>query len=1037
MDTRRLLDVLGYTGSPNCLRGRELSHAPDYGHVFRRASESAGLDAVYCVDVPAAKTGRSVSASIPVSYVCKAESFEEADRIHRLVWNQNVVPFLIVLAPQGVRLYAGFERQRGGGAHSACFIETDLDGAATQLAALTSNSIDSGMVWGELGDRVRLQQRVEWQLLSDLEALEKILKTDGLRDSVHVHTLIGKLLYLHYLRHRDILSDARLEKWGLSWSEVAGRSVKIAPFMSLCTHLDDWLNGSVFPITDRMMRDIGLAVLQRAAGVFAGDSSSGQMHLEFDAYDFSYIPIETLSVVYEQFLHLSKTPSGESVGREQGAYYTPIPVVNFMLDRMDEIKPLRPGMRVLDPSCGSGAFLVQCYRKLIEERLRKGPPPRPPELRGLLVEHIFGMDVNAEACRVAEFSLLLTMLDYIDPPDLTTTNFRLPSLSGANIVTTNAFDDANEFVGKAKKAGFDWIVGNPPWKDLKGSTTDAVNQPVLKWMLDHKTDKPTGGNQAAEAFAWRTQELSAKNSAAALLLPAMVLFKDESKAFRQAFFKANPLAYVANFANLAEVLFAGRSRVPAAALVFRPGQGALSHESGRLVPVFSPLVANQEVTRPRTQGTRVDTWSIVVNENECRPVDRRDIETGEPLVWKLAAWGSDLDRTILRRASGVPSLQSMVEAQQLTISEGLQLRRKAPPGGERVEHHPDLAGCSSIDVPALAGQRNLFAFPAGTLVPVAPEDTYVRAGRHRLPESVSRPPHVIVSAARNWAVFSDEYIVVPPRQIGIAGPRAKASLLKALALYLNSDFVQYHQFFVSTQVGVQRKVSTLAAFRALPIPRSIADADAQTMTAWASLHDDLVECDVSAHEAGSTVRERRKGGLLRRMNVLVNAALNLREPDAVRVSDFVNTTFGLRDGKVEPRAVRIPDRTELQNYAKRLQHELNVFVGAEAGVQHSINVWTDTLQGVVQIDLQAREAAVVIHPQIQQGALMSQVAAVREELESRFSQWRYFNRNLQLFVDDRVYLFKPLQRFHWMESQAILDAREVIGLVLEQTRGAS
>jgi hypothetical protein len=93
--------------------------------------------------------------------------------------------------------------------------------------------------------------------------------------------------------------------------------------MRVCADLDDWLNGSVFPLTPRMMNDIGTDHLQRAAGVFAGDSPKGQMHLSFDAYDFSYIPIETLSIVYEQFLHARKSDTATTVGRKRGAYYTP------------------------------------------------------------------------------------------------------------------------------------------------------------------------------------------------------------------------------------------------------------------------------------------------------------------------------------------------------------------------------------------------------------------------------------------------------------------------------------------------------------------------------------------------------------------------------------------------------------------------------------------------------------------------------------------------------------------------------------------
>jgi len=94
--------------------------------------------------------------------------------------------------------------------------------------------------------------------------------------------------------------------------------------------------------------------------------------------------------------------------------------VNFMLEELDAIRPLKQGMRVLDPACGSGAFLVQCYRRVIEqdEEFQPGEPMRPARLRTLLERHIFGVDRDADACRVAELSLSLTLLDYVDPPDL-------------------------------------------------------------------------------------------------------------------------------------------------------------------------------------------------------------------------------------------------------------------------------------------------------------------------------------------------------------------------------------------------------------------------------------------------------------------------------------------------------------------------------------------------------------------------------------------------------------------------------------------
>jgi type I restriction-modification system DNA methylase subunit len=78
-----------------------------------------------------------------------------------------------------------------------------------------------------------------------------------------------------------------------------------------------------------------------------------QLSLDFLAYDFSFIPIETLSVLYEQFLSAPDNPGASSRGRQIGGYYTPISVVNLMLSELEERRPLKRGMRVFDPSCGS------------------------------------------------------------------------------------------------------------------------------------------------------------------------------------------------------------------------------------------------------------------------------------------------------------------------------------------------------------------------------------------------------------------------------------------------------------------------------------------------------------------------------------------------------------------------------------------------------------------------------------------------------------------------------------------------------------
>jgi hypothetical protein len=53
-------------------------------------------------------------------------------------------------------------------------------------------------------------------------------------------------------------------------------------------------------------------------------------------------------------------------------------------------------------------------------------------------------------------------------------------------------------------------------------------------------------------------------------------------------------------------------------------------------------------------------------------------------------------------------------------------------------------------------------------------------------------------------------------------------------------------------------------------------------------------------------------------------------------------------------------------------------------------------------------------------------AKTRKELQHQAGQWLYFNRNLRIYEGTKTYLFKPMQRFHWTQSQAMVDASEII-----------
>jgi hypothetical protein len=1069
MELADLLDGLGYRESPNFLSpGTEgFDSAIDYAHVFRQAAKPpCSLQGVYTLSADK----RSFT---PIVYVCQVDNEDAGREVHRLVWNQDVVPFLIVNSAQRVRLYPGFRYcPTAGASDDACLGALADYGTVTQIAELRrhldAKAIDGGGIWTKWGKAVTPANRVDWHLLNNLKRLDNWLQETGGRDRDVSHALIGKYVYLHYLKDREILSAKKLEGWGISREAIFGGDATVDGLREVSEHLDDWLNGTVFPIDFDSPKAPKDEHVRRVAGTFAGnqpaDDGSWQLHLGFKAYDFSYIPIETLSVVYEQFLHAPGKVGAPSHGRSVGAYYTPMPVVNFMLAELEERHPLQRGMRVFDPACGSGAFLVQCYRRLIEKEFSPGSngPLSPARLRNLLEEHIFGVDRDPDACSVAELSLILTLLDYVTPPDLEPKGHGrarpLPKLRDKNIFCDNFFHSHTKWQERIGTRKCDWIVGNPPWKELNPKKLLDGEEPVWQWMVANQTKRPVGGNQMARAFAWRASEYLAEGGEVAMFLPAMTLFDDSAEAFRRHFLRSMDLGSVANFANLAEVISARRFRVPAAALFWTvrredPGESG-SEESIR---VYSPLLANQEPIYRRDKRERTEAWSIVTNASEVRDIPAQDVMTGTGLPWKLATWGSALDERLLRMLKRrFPSIADAEEAGMIILSEGLQLRHKAgtkgeeeaegdsgnangedgheAPRDEAVDPIPEVIGKNQLDVKKLNRLRHFFAFPQESLEPLGEDLAFARKGRSKLPLSVCRPPHVIVSAARNYAIYSDEFIVVPPRQIGIASPYGDEKLLKAASLFLSSDFVYYHQFLTSTEFGVKRDRATLKALRELPFP--LRELTLSDLREWTSLHTRLVRASCEQFHRGSGMpgplfqRANENGQMtefLEQLNSLVYDTLGLDRRDRSLVEDLVHVRLELNDGKVGEGAISRPTAQELRGYARALKSELDGFVEGVLAKWYKVDIVHEKLSAMVQIALIASRSKAGDSIVISSDAPTAvELENTRGQLRKTRSQWVYFDRNLRIYDGDTTFVLKPMQRFHWTTTQARIDAREII-----------
>ena len=216
-------------------------------------------------------------------------------------------------------------------------------------------------------------------------------------------------------------------------------------------------------------------------------------------YDFSAISADVLGGIYEQYLGYvlkkvrkkSAAEAKRAKRKSQGIFYTPKYIVDFIVTqtlgkvlRKTKKKDI-PKIKVLDPACGSGSFLIAAYDKILETLEKQNPQISLFTKFDILKDNIYGVDLDEQAVEIAQLNLLLKVL---------TQRAKLPTLQhnirmGNSLVSGNAESLEPHFGNKWQKqkpfnwneefkevflhtkvstkadeqGGFDVVIGNPPY----------------------------------------------------------------------------------------------------------------------------------------------------------------------------------------------------------------------------------------------------------------------------------------------------------------------------------------------------------------------------------------------------------------------------------------------------------------------------------------------------------------------------------------------------------------------------------------------
>lgn len=268
-------------------------------------------------------------------------------------------------------------------------------------------------------------------------------------------------------------------------------------------------------------------------------------------YDFSALDADVLGNVYEQYLGhiLKKTAKRATVTerrakrKEQGIYYTPTPIVDFIVrntlgELLKDKKVDVEKIRVLDPACGSGSFLIKSFDILSEFHSTTDEDYSQTQLdleRGLpftkkvkiLQNNIFGVDLDAQAVEIAQLNLLLKIAEKRHRLPLLQQNIKCGNslIDDEKVAGDKAFKWDREFKHIANEGGFVVIVGNPPYgAELNKFERDFIAR-KFKFSRAYKN--------TALVFIEKSLELLKNDGYFGMIVPKSLAFSQIWKAGRE------------------------------------------------------------------------------------------------------------------------------------------------------------------------------------------------------------------------------------------------------------------------------------------------------------------------------------------------------------------------------------------------------------------------------------------------------------------------------------------------------------------------
>ncbi|PQJ80248.1 HsdM family class I SAM-dependent methyltransferase [Polaribacter porphyrae] len=938
--------------------------------------------------------------------------------IHKDCWNFQKVLFLYVYTKTEIRIYNCSKKPFGYNQDDVNFNfkkelqnlelfscnKTDKSKLETLNTLFSRIAIDTGFIWSaieaeEIRKELNLQHRVDKFLVKSLINVAEKLEKEGLKDKDIIHKLIMRSLFLLYLEDKGA-TDKEFYNY---FSDKATTYFDILKdpkaTYNLFERLADDFNGSLFTITETekdLVKSNHLELIEKCFKNGYVDDNQIFLFEDWRLFDFKIIRIELLSEIYENFL----SKLDKKGKKDTGTFYTPPSLVELILNEKLPIQNNETdyNIKTLDPSCGSGIFLVQTFKRLVKRYEKHHNIKNLTDfniLVDILKKNIFGIEIDDKSIKVAAFSLYLSLLDNLDPKtDWWNKKIQFPYLindpknkdkktQGYNLFIRDTISDFEI----EELQNFQLIVGNPPFGKLISPEKDIENK---QKNIREYCNKEKFAKEMVLPFLHKATFLAPKGEIA-LIFNTKVLTNTGGtyQNFRSWLFSKNYIEKIYNLSILRKIPkeFGGQlfgSATTPVSIIFYQNEKPIKPKDSIIYYAPKTYIKNSVLE------------GIVIDATDEKYLPRIECEKKDSKIWKIAMWGSYSDFELMEKInSKYSSLEEYFKSNKNEWIKATGL-------------NADSKNLNFTPKKIILTQKISRFFSKKAI--------FKNSKKFRsIDEKYFKPPFIIIKQAQENKEICASYFQEKAFCLSSAyviNGNSDINLKKSLTALINSKITKYYLFLIASSWGIERERASFKEL--LSVPYLIDNLVSNKI----SLKVNKIISIKNSNEVNQDITHLEK----EIDQIIYNDILKLSKDEQIVINDTINYSLDLFENQKKSDAVK--PVLEVNHFTNRITNYLNNWlddVNLKVSATH-YKIDRNCPLYLVKISFGNKQKRTITSTDDVSKILKS----LDKKLWEEEAQNLYFRKNLNYYDVDDVYIIKPNQRRFWSETAAMIESKTLL-----------